>query len=153
MKTTSRRLIVHFMVTSLIFLASNAFAGSGTLEKLPGGICQDQTAGLMWQIGKSKQFLDIDDVKEYVTATTLGDFNDWRLPTTLEGSDLRGVIAIQGNDDCNFSRLDSRYWLVDKKKGTVAAKLELECFCRGDFDLVVKDKGAVRLVRDINPKN
>ncbi len=125
---------------------------AGSLKNLGNGICLDQTTGLMWQIGKSKYFADGAEVKQYIAAIRIGGYDGWRLPTTRESSELRGLIAIQGNKDCNFPRLKGKYWLVDEKKGMVPARLELECFCRGDFDLVVKDKGYVRLVRSTKEK-
>ncbi len=131
--------IVHFtqicriMVVCFTLLQLNTIANGGTLKNLGNGICLDQGKGLMWQIGKSKRYSDIKDVKKYGSELSLGGYTDWRLPTAMETVELRGIISIQGNDDCQFSKFESRYWLVDKKKETVPVKLELECFCRGDF--------------------
>jgi hypothetical protein len=138
-------------VVLVILLLNTGAMAESALQKNDAGFCVDKTAGLMWQITKSKQFKKLADVQAYVAGLTLGGYSDWRLPTTLEGGDLRGVIAIQGDDDCKIPRLGRSYWLEDKKDGTVPAKLELECFCRGDFNLIVKKKGAVRVVRNINP--
>ena len=135
----------------LIFF-TNAMAGKGTLQNMGHGICKDTVTGLEWQIDKSKRFSSLDEVKKYVGSLDLGGFSDWRLPSTQETSELRGVIAIQGNEDCHFSRLKSKYWMVDKKKGIVPARLELECFCRGDYNLLVKDKGHIRAVRNTDNK-
>ena len=126
---------------------SGSPAQAGSLQNLGNGICLDKTTGLMWQIDKGKRFSDLSVVNRYVADVKLGGYDDWRLPTTRESSELRGLIAIQGNEDCHFPKLKGKYWLRDEKKGVVPARLELECFCRGDFDLVVKDKGYVRLVR------
>ena len=145
---TFTRLFTLTAAAVLIF-SSNASAGGGTLQNLGNGICRDKVTGLEWQIDKSrKRFSSLDDVQRYIADLKLGDFSDWRLPTTGESMELRGLIAIQGNDDCNFPKLKTKYWLVDKKEGTVPARLELECFCRGDYDLLVKDKGYVRVVRN-----
>ena len=130
-----------------ILSTGTVFAGGGTLKNLGNGICQDQEKGLMWEIAYSKRFSNAEDVKKYVSDLKLGGYDDWRLPTTLESCELRGLIAIQGNEGCNIPKLESKYWLEDKKKGTVPARLELECFCRGDYDMIVKDKGYVRVVR------
>ena len=148
MKTTHLTLTCRVVVAALLLVASNAMAGGGTLQNMGNGICNDPVSGLMWQIAKGKRFSSLNEVNDYVAGLKLGGYTDWRLPTTRESSELRGLIAIQGNKDCNIPKLESKYWLVDKKKGTVPAKLELECFCRGDFDLVVKDKGYVRAVRN-----
>ena len=140
------------MAGALILVSALTGAGpvsaGGDLENLGNGICRDKVTGLMWQIGKSRRFADIEDVKKYIAGLKLGGYTDWRLPTTRESSELRGLIAIQGNDDCQFPKLKSKYWLKDPKKGTIPARLELECFCRGDYDLIPKDKGYVRVVRD-----
>ena len=133
---------------AVLIFSSNTLAGGGTLQNLGNGICKDKVTGLEWQIAKGKRFSSLDDVQQYISGLQLGGFSDWRLPTTRESMELRGLIAIQGNDDCNFPKLTTKYWLVDKKEGTVPARLELECFCRGDYDLLVKDKGYVRVVRN-----
>jgi len=135
-----------------IFGLSGSPALAGSLQNLGNGICLDKTTGLMWQIDRGKRFSDLSVVNRYVADVKLGGYDDWRLPTTRESSELRGLIAIQGNEDCNFPKLKGKYWLRDEKKGVVPARLELECFCRGDFDLVVKDKGYVRLVRSTKEK-
>jgi len=144
---TFTRLFTLAAAAVLIF-SSNTLAGGGSLQNLGNGICKDKVTGLEWQIDKSKRFSSFHDVKQYITGLQLGGFSDWRLPTTRESMELRGLIAIQGNDDCGFPKLKSKYWLVDKKEGTVPARLELECFCRGDYDLLAKDKGYVRVVRN-----
>ena len=136
------------VTAGIVFLLSNAMAGNGSLQNMGNGICLDKTTGLMWQIDRGKRFSDLGQVKKYVAGVKLGGYDDWRLTTTQEASGLRGLIAIQANKDCHFPKLKGKYWLFDKKKGTVPARLELECFCRGDFDLVIKDKGFVRLVRN-----
>lgn len=147
MKTTYFTLTCRVVVAALFLVVSNAMAGGGTLQNMGNGICNDPVSGLMWQIAKGKRFSSFNEVTNYIAGLKLGGYTDWRLPTTLESSELRGLIAIQGNKDCNIPKLESTYWLVDNKKGAVPAKLELECFCRGDFDLVVKDKGYARVVR------
>ncbi len=131
---------------------SGSPALAGSLQNLGNGICLDKRTGLMWQIDRGKRFSDLAAVRKYVAGMKLGNYDDWRLPTTRESSELRGLIAIQGNEDCHFPKLKGKYWLRDEKKGVVPARLELECFCRGDFDLVVKDKGYVRLVRSTKEK-
>ena len=131
---------------------SGGKALAGSLQNLGNGICLDKATGLMWQIDKGKRFSDAGEAEKYVAAARLGGYDDWRLPTTRESCELRGLIAIQGNDDCKFFKLKSKYWLIDEKKGLVPARLELECFCRGDYDLVVKDKGYIRLVRSTKEK-
>jgi len=148
-------IIIRFFTLAaclILISSSNALAGGGSLQNLGNGICLDKTTGLMWQIDKGKRFSDLAAVQKYLADVKLGGYDDWRLPTTRESSALRGLIAIQGNEDCNFQKLKGKYWLQDKKKGVVPARLELECFCRGDFDLVVKDKGYVRLVRSTKKK-
>ena len=136
----------------ILISSSNGLAGGGTLNNLGNGICRDTVTGLEWQIEKSKRFSSLDEVKKYVAELHLGGHSDWRLPTTAETISLRGLIAIQGNKACGFSHLKGKYWMVDKKEGIVPARLELECFCRGDFDLLVKDKGSVRVVRSTQVK-
>ena len=145
--------IHSLMITGVLVLVcaltgAGPVSAGGDLENMGNGICRDKVTGLMWQIGKSRRFSDIEDVQNYIAGLKLGGYTDWRLPTTRESSELRGLIAIQGNDDCQFPKLKSKYWLKDPKKGTIPARLELECFCRGDYDLVPKDKGYVRVVRD-----
>ena len=145
------KICTHFLPLAaavVVAFSANAMAGGGTLQNLGDGICKDKVTGLEWQIDKGKRFSSLDNVKQYISDLKLGGFSDWRLPTTGESMALRGLIAIQGNEDCNFPKLKSKYWLVDKKEGTVPARLELECFCRGDYDLLVKDKGYVRVVRN-----
>ena len=82
------------MTVTLLLLAGNTMAREGTLQNIGDGICFDKISGLMWQIDKSKRFSNIQKVKEYVGTKKLGDFTDWRLPTTQESSELRGIIAI-----------------------------------------------------------
>ena len=153
MKTLTSTLIYLTGAAILLLAAGNGLASEGDLNNMGNGICLDRGTKLMWEIDKSKRYSDIAAVNAYVSNLKLGGYSDWRLPTTSESIELRGLIAIQGNDDCNIPRLDSKYWLVDEKKGTVPARLELECFCRGDFNLIVKDKGYARLVRDSKPVN
>ncbi len=149
MKITHFTQICRIMIVCLFLLQIHTVANGGSLKNIGNGICLDQEKGLMWQIDKSKRYSDIEDVKVYGNRLNLGNYTDWRLPTTMESIELRGIISIQGNNDCRFPKLESRYWLVDKKRGTVPVKLELECFCRGDFNLVFGNKGYVRMVRDI----
>jgi len=147
-KTCTR--LFTLAVAAVLIFSGNAMAEGGTLQNLGNGICKDKVTGLEWQIAKSKRFTSLDEVKQYVAGQQLGGFSDWRLPTTQETIGLRGLVAIQGNEDCNFSSLKNKYWMVDKKEGVIPARLELECFCRGDYNLLVKHKGYVRVVRNTN---
>ena len=131
-----------------LFVASSGVADRGSLQDLGNGICLDRGTGLMWQIGKSRRLADREEVNEYTAGLELGGYTDWRLPTTRELSDLLGLIAIIGNQECRFPALGGTYWLVDPKKGMTPARLEMESFCRGDYSLVVKNKGYVRAVRE-----
>ena len=131
MRTLTR--LFTLAATAVLIFSTNTLAGGGTLQNLGNGICRDKVTGLEWQIDRSrKRFSSLDAVKQYIVGLQLGGFSAWRLPTTRESMELRGLIAIQGNDDCAFPKLKSKYWLVDEKKGTIPARLELECFCRGD---------------------
>ncbi len=98
------------------------------------GLCFDQATGLMWQIERGKRFSDINEMKKYLAGLQLGGFTNWYLPATRQASALRGLIAIRGNEDCKFPQLKSKYWLIDEKKDVIPALLELECFCRGDYN-------------------
>ena len=134
----------------LLAAAGSALAGGPSLHDLGNGICQDQDHGFMWQIIPSKKkFTDADDAAAYLDTLNLGGYHDWRLPTEAELTDLLSLISIQGNDDCRFPRLDKAFWLRDSHGKTLPARLEMECFCRGDFDLVKRNKGQVRAVRTI----
>ncbi|VAW41905.1 hypothetical protein MNBD_DELTA03-723 [hydrothermal vent metagenome] len=147
----ARIFTVFFLAAALFLTGAQSVPASGTrLENLGNGTCQDRVTGRMWQITPSRQrFSSKEKARKYVKSLTTGGHHDWRLPTEDELTDLLGLIAIQGNDDCKFPRLDKVFWLVDSHRKTIPARLEMGCFCRGDFDLVQRHRGQVRGVRTI----
>lgn len=124
-----------------------ANAGSPQLKDLGNGICQHIESGLMWQIGKSKNFTDESDARAYADGLELGGYSDWRFPTMDEAKLLLSIYDLHSNGDCDISRLKSKFWLDATMEGTEAGKFEPNDECGGGYEFVKKGKGAVRVVR------
>ncbi len=125
-------------------------AGGSNLKKLSDGTCLHAGVNLMWQITPSrKKFRTLDKAEQYVKNLDLAGHHDWRIPTEVELDQLLGLIAIQGNGDCHLSKLKKPYWLIDSHKKIIPARLELDCLCSGDFNVIKRHKAYVRAVRFI----
>jgi hypothetical protein len=134
----------------LFLLPGGVMAGGTNLQKLSDGTCAHSGVNLMWQIKPSKKkFADEDAARQYIKDLDLGGHHDWRMPTEVELDQLLGLIAIQGNEDCKLPKLKKPYWLIDSHKKTIPARLELDCLCSGEFNVIERSKAYVRAVRTI----
>lgn len=119
------------------------------------GIVTDLTTGLIWELqdpNTTDYFFDL----EYCENSTLGDFDDWRLPTTME---LITILDYSGVNPAIASvfdgaRKDSYFtstvavwdpeweaWVVDFRNGTTGGMTDLD-----------EIKASVRCVRGGAPK-
>lgn len=93
----------------------------GQFVDVGGGIAQDKTTGLMWEIGKSGSKLTYSRAKHYVkelNAQKFGGYDDWRLPTVEE---LLSLLTADPHDgayiDGIFKDSDTSFWTADLTDG------------------------------------
>lgn len=137
-----------------LFCTAAAIAANNQarLVDLGNGIIEDNKTHLQWQHDKSKRpFSSAEDAEKYVKSLELGGHHDWRLPTLAERWDLLQAFVYKHNGNITFPRQASKYWTSQTDKGTQAIKLDITCLCRGDEEVVYKNRGYVRAVRSANP--
>lgn len=108
------------------------------------GICQ-QSNGLMWQAGRSKNFSSFDQAQDYVHNLSLGGYSDWRLPLKGELFELCWIFDLKLASDCP-SKQEGNYWSKNGKEQV--GNWEAYPMCGGsDYQYLKSKKGRVRAVR------
>jgi|GEM_PF-769437 len=121
------------------------YQGKEYLENMGNGICRQHPSGLMWQAGKSRNFLNWDDANQHVKSLNLGGFEDWRLPTPDECLRLSQLIQMK-KSDCPMET-GGNHW-VRKTNNIEAGQWESNVNCDGPiFQWTADKKGTVKAVR------
>ena len=145
---------IFLVLCCALFVTTSALAANNQarLVDLGNGIIEDTKTHLQWQYDKSKRpFSSVEDAGNYVKTLDLGGHHDWRLPTLAERWDLLQAFVYKKNGNITFPRQGSKYWTSQTDKGTQAIKLDITCLCRGDEEVVYKNRGYVRAVRNATP--
>ncbi|MFH2122462.1 MAG: DUF1566 domain-containing protein [Pseudomonadota bacterium] len=118
--------------------------GNGGLVNLGNGICRQEN-GLMWQVEKSKTFTSSQEALAYTQTLTLGNHDDWRLPSKEELYELCQLFEMNLAGNCPI-KLKGSYWLTN---GDIhAGEWESYPICGGSELKYLKSKmGSVLAVR------
>lgn len=145
--------INFFLIVSATFLLCQGCTSSSSvrtprdnakLVDLGNGMCR-QSNGLMWQVERTDVFTSGQEALAYVDGLSLGDYDDWRLPTKEELYDLCVLYDMKWAGDCPM-RLKGSYWM---QNGTSeAGEWDAYPLCGGsDYQYFKTRTGRVRAVR------
>ncbi|MEK6202086.1 MAG: DUF1566 domain-containing protein [Desulfobulbaceae bacterium] len=122
----------------------NKQQGNAKLINLGNGICR-QNNGLMWQVERSETFSSGQDASDYTRNLTLGNHDDWRLPSKEEAYELYQLFEMNLRGDCPI-KLKGSYWTTNGEIRT--GEWEAYPICGGSELKYLKSKsGRVRAVR------
>lgn len=94
----------------------------GSFSAFSSGIVRDRKTGLMWAASDNGKNISWQEAKQYCESYRGGDYDDWRMPTQSELSDLydNGIRLIHNNGNHIIRVTHTSFWAAEVKDSEAA---------------------------------
>jgi len=138
--------VLFVVINFCLMLPVSLPAGQAILKYSENGIFQDERNGMMWQVERSNKMKSVQEVENFLKELNSGKYDDWRLPTKEELSDLFTIFDLKNNGDVKI-RLEGSYWILGRDSEVQVGSWEIGDGCGPTRAYYTKKAGYLRAVR------